>query len=244
MVTMMQYYTDYRPFIIKNYKEASNKQSNKSSENTQSTKNTASEGNNGVSSEKMSKKNILNKAINGEIIGYMKDIATNVNAFKSAVNGFNSDIKYVQKYNSFDDSDEEMIESDLTKLTDSINNLKSIISENKSKASVEKIEEFDAKFSKLYTENQELFQNVGVSYEDGEFIKNEGLNSDYFVKNIDKYKEKAEELKKSTDDFLNTPMSSFVEFKTFKNYFNYSLRNRNTDSFKLIESGSILNIAL
>ncbi len=241
MVTMMQYYTDYRPFIIKNYKGANNKVSNTNKAEEDRQNNTIT---NNITKNDLSKQNIMNKSINNEVVTYMKDIATNVNLFKNGVNSLDSDIRYIKKYNSFDDEDEAIIEEDVTKLTEGINNLRNIISRNKSKASVEKLEEFQQKFSSIYDENKVLFEKLGVSYEDGEFIKTETMDSEFFVENLDTYKEKMQDLKKATNEFTSTPMSSFIEFKTYKNYFNYSFRNKGLDSFKLIESGSLLNLAL
>lgn len=241
MVTMMQYYTDYRPFIIKNYKN-SNKVSNDNKASNQ--ENTTVKTSTILPKSNLSKQNIMNKSINSEVIGYMRDVSTSVNLFKSAVNGLDSDIKLIKKYKTFDAQDEEVIEEDLTKLTDGISNLKNIIGRNKSKANVEKIEEFETRFSSMYDENKELFQKLGVSFEDGEFIKENPMDSDFFIENIDTYDEKIKDLKKATEEFSSSPMSSFVEFKTFKNYFNYSFKNKGFDSFKLIESGNLLNIAL
>ncbi len=232
MITMMQYSVGYR-YAINNPRTNRVRSANKINKIY-----------NASNKEKANNKSILNRTNNKEVIGFMKEVASNVNTFKTSLAGLSSDIKYIQKFKTFDEQDEKIIERDLDDLVGSLNKIKDIINDNKERTNTKKMEEFDKNISRRYEENKKLFNELGIEYDNGKFLKKRAMNSDYFISNIDKYKEKIGDLNEATNDFLNVPMTEFVQFKNLNHYVNYDFKGKFSDTFKLIESGSLLNVII
>ncbi len=235
MITMMQFSVGYRYAI-------NNKRTNKTGR-TQSA-NSVNKLYNTSPKEKVNQQNFLNKTNNKEVIDFMQEVASNVNTFKTALSGLSSDIKYIKKFKTFDEEDERLIENDLEDLTNSINKIKHIIDNNKRRTNTKKMEEFEKRISDRYEENKDLFNKLGIDFVDGNFVKKQKMDSEHFIENISTYEDKIGDLNEATNDFLNVPMTEFVQFKNLNYYVNYNFKNKLSDTFKLIESGSLLNVII
>ncbi len=233
MITMLQYSVGYR-YALNNRKTNSTQKSSGIKNLDKVYKTSAKEN--------INRQNFLNKTNNKEVIDFMKEIAGNVNTFKTALSSLSTDIKYIKKFKTFDDEDEKLIEEDLNNLTSSLNKIRNIIDDNKDKTNTKKMEKFEKRIFDNYEKHKKEFEKLGIEYVDGEFKKNKKMDSDYFIKNIDSFKEKIDSLNEETNKFLDVPMTEFVQFKNLNFYVNYSFKNKYSDTFKLIESGSLLNI--
>ncbi len=233
MITMLQYSVGYR-YALNNRKTNSTRKA--------SVVNNLDKVYKTAEKENISRQNFLNKTNNKEVIDFMKEVAGNVNTFKTALSGLSTDIKYIKKFKTFDDEDEKLIEEDLEKLTSSLNKIGNIIDKNKDKTNTKKMESFEKRIFDNYEKYKKDFEKLGIKYVDGKFKKDKKMDSDYFIKNIDSFQDKISSLNEETNKFLDVPMTEFVQFKNLNFYVNYSFKNKYSDTFKLIESGSLLNV--
>ncbi|MFV0441123.1 MAG: hypothetical protein ACK5LV_07505 [Lachnospirales bacterium] len=232
MVGMMSYSLNSRIFSSRNSSSSRNNRSKDSFKN------------NIYSKDSTSSRSVLNKAPSVKVLGFVKDVSSSVNGFRTALTNLSTDISTFDRSGEFSSYDETKLNRDLESLTNSFNSIRNLVDENKSKMSTEKIEELESKIEDVYFGFEKDFEKLGLKYENNRFYKEEDLEREYFLDNISSYKDKIDELNDATSEFLKVPMSNFLEFKSFDLYFNYNLKNTAKDSFKLIEEGSILDIAV
>lgn len=109
--------------------------------------------------------------------------------------------------------------------------------------------DFSSELYEITEEYEEILARLGIneSNSDGltiNFDLNNTTDKQGIRDKLEGIKSFVSEIYNSTQNILNTPMSEHMNFKGLKYYYNYKLDKYQSNTFELIESGMIVDVAL
>ncbi len=196
----------------------------------------------------------LSTAYKDNVISYAKNLSDSVNDTKMYTN------ETLTLINTMVTDDSEREQLGLTKKNNSktVDSLKKSLKElaksfNKAKGFADNNSQSDS-YDKFSQEIESIIgQNgamadIGIYYKDGEYQYNEEKLSNISFEEIkDKMitaYDELTEIHQKTKDFMSTPLSNHMSFKSFSYYYSYSAGIIKNDSFNLISSGTLLDLEL
>lgn len=230
MVTTMQFYSDYRPYIIKNYKGNSKEVSIPKSFRDSYIKNLAK-----GKEDAANTKQILNKAYKSDVTSYIKDVANTVNDFKSVTSKLKKTL--VKRNKMSDDELKETVKYEKKDLIDAYNNIKEQLEKP---VHSDGLKEFYENLNSTFETEKEAFKSMGLVYKDGTLraIKTKPEN---IRNNILEVVQAVDGLVEDTNEVLKKPLTEHMEFKGFNYYCNYNVDSLYKNTFKLVEEGMVLD---
>lgn len=240
MLTNIFYYNSYKPYILKSKsvnKINSYKKVNKIYHNTKS---------NG--SQKFSF--FLNRALKDEIINYAGSISNDLNSIKNASKAF----LMAEQSNIGIDSDSaagsngrQYYDNLFKELVSKCNYYKSF-SQNASKNSPA-LNAYEQSLDCELDNYHEALENMGVEFlSDNQLGFNEEksalLDGEQYEQGLYNLKPFFSDLYNKTCDIMSLPMLEHMNFKELDYYYNYTYDTKDRSSFKLIETGLLVDIIL
>lgn len=238
VLTSMYYYQHYRPYMIKPA-DASNR------------------------SDAIAKKQIvtenkekpaevaLNKSLNSDVINYAKGIYSNVTDLKYTSKKIAGDVRNYSKYKDYPEFDqdvfEEHFEKDLESFASSYNSSRKFL---KGQQHSPYLAEVAGSLEKVVDDSAKVLSAMGMKRgKNGDIIINRAEEESFWKTGDVKQKtEDAEKLfsamSEEATEVLNNPMAKHMNFKSLNYYYNYQVDKVQVDSFQIIKTGLLVNLAL
>jgi len=185
----------------------------------------------------------LNKTFDKRILHFVKALGENVLTLKDSARMFSNDIKSLEITQGIGGLNNQMqwIEEDLRNFAMSYNNL-NYISQVTGHSS--NLSHFTHSIRNITQGNENLLSHLGIIIADQGGLSYHGMGS---TASKEITQQAAMALKSAYDaarDFLVHPMSHHMEFKSLNYYYNYTIGNTPNDTFRLLESGILIDIAI
>lgn len=216
MISTLHYYNNYNYFFNKENRER------KTSPNK-------------LKEYKNSEKSyFLNKSLNNNIKSYMTDLSSNFNGFKNISNNIYEKISYNFNMESLEEKFEEF--------ADIHNKLISFLRENKGNSL--KFKDILKSTNSMIDFNEGLLEDLGIKISEDGLLNIDKEKNNYYSIDKDEIKEFFLNIYDKMCNFMEEPMSNYMNFKDFSYYFNYRNDYDKNKSFKIIEQGMLVDIAL
>lgn len=235
MLTSMFYFNYYKPYLIKEddttvpvYAKSKPAVHNKNFSNNKAV--------------------LLNKAYRGDIIEYAGNLSKKIVAFKDMSRFVAQDMEDFEKNAKSGNSEDAryLLSRDMSKFVKSYNSTMSFALSQEHSA---RLQDFAVEQDSLIRQNRNTFKAMGISIdEDGSLSYNEAK-----INNMSVFKLSAsiggasfafDEIYKNTRELLTYPLSNHMNFKGLGYYYNYKLGTVQDDTFKIIKSGLLVDIAI
>lgn len=195
---------------------------------------------------------LLNKTFSTAIVDYAQNLSSSVLDLKDS----SKELSYfIDEYKTVEDKINllsrekkqkvnEMFEDKVNEFTENYNTaIEFAYSQKHSKSLLD----FSNELLELRDEYKNAFYDVGI-YDTDSTIKNFDItnvqNMDSIVEKLNCIKSFVDEIYYSTQSMLNRPMSDHMNFRGLSYYYNYKLDRYESNTFELIESGMIIDVAL
>lgn len=242
MLTNLYYYDNYKNKLLSNSKKTDSVKTAKQEQFLNL---------NLKNSEKASndKSILLNKAYNAKVVSYISDVATSVNELKSSTSAVIKEIKYFNKSLKHRGEKESLniVKDELDSFVSTFNLATEIFDENIKDSNY--LKDYYNKIGSVFSEDEDVLNDVGIKIGadnkltfDEEFFDSE-ITTEKFnsLKNLGDVFSK---FNNNTNEILQVPLSKHMEFKNFNYYFNYKINTTYNDTFRLVESGTLIDIAV
>lgn len=183
----------------------------------------------------------LNKANNENVINYMRNISDNMNSLKVKINNLNKEFATIETSLKYENEENtlEIITEDINKFAKSYNEAK-----EKLNSSGHTISDYIIRLEEEIISITENKKNTGLSIVDS-YLKfdNTNLRDNIMSGNRDTVKDLEilfNTLKEETVEVFKLSLSSHMNFRDFKYYFNYRLEHNYESSTTIIETGLLL----
>lgn len=230
MVTTMQFYSDYRPYIIKNYKGNSKDVTIPKTFKDSYIKN-LSRGKEDAAQTKQ----ILNKAYKSDVTSYIKDVANTVNDFKSATSKLKKTL--VKRNKVSEDELKENVKYEKKDLIDAYNNIKEQIEKP---VHSDELKSFYENINSTFEREKDALKSMGLVYKDGTLRATKTKPED-IKNNILEVVQAVDSIIDDTNEVLKKPITEHMNFKGFNYYCNYNVDGLYKNTFKLVEEGMVLD---
>ena len=243
MLTTMFYYNHYKPYIFKT-KDA--KSSN--AVNQKNAYRAASSADNRPSSKSDSsaKKLLLNKALNQDVVQYAHNVSHNLIALKDSAKYINYDIEdfdyNTQKYGY--SNARNTLREDLNNFVSSFNNSYKFYS---SQVHSQSLVDFSVRADNLISSNGHNLGELGIVTDESNGLvfsaeKFDSLTTEELQKTLEDAASAFQNMYSESSSMLAVPLSEHMNFKSLNYYYNYKYGGVTADTFKVIESGMIVDI--
>ncbi len=238
MLTDIYYYNNYRNNLLNS--RGSSKQRLKQENNTK----------NMTKVESIDDKSIrLNKAYNPKVISYISDIASSVNELKSSTNSIRKEFREVSKSFKYKGEEEtfNIIKDEIDDFLEAYNTSTDIFNKDLKDSSY--LKDYYNEIQGSIKKNIKPLNNLSIYLDkdnklhfNEEEFDNSSLESKVAsIKNLSKLFKK---VNNETNEVLKVPLSNHLDFKSFSYYFNYKINSTYNDTFKLVETGTLIDIAI
>lgn len=239
MLTNIHYYNNYRNSVLNNKGSRNQKKQAEKFLNNLSTENT-----------KSSDKSILmNKAYNPKVISYISDIASTVNELKTSTNSIIKEFKSINKSFKYKGETEtfNIIKDELDDFIDAYNTSTDIFNKNVKESNY--LKDYYSDIKGTLNKNVAQLNNIGVKLDENNKLTfdEEEFDNISLSDKVDSLKNVRgifENLNEETNEVLKVPLSKHLQFKSFNYYFNYKINTTYNDTFKLVETGTLIDIAV
>lgn len=178
----------------------------------------------------------LNKSSNDNVKTYIYEMSSNFNGLKNIANSMYEKLYY--------DLPSENIEDNLKNFTSIYNRFIGFLEENIGNST--RFKKMSNSIKNLIKENKDTLKDLGINISQNDFLslKNEEQTEVSSNINIDKTKTFCLDLYKNICNFMEYPMTNYMDFKDFSYYYTYSGDYDKTKSFKVIEQGNLIDISV
>ena len=183
---------------------------------------------------------LLNKADSDKVINYAKTLSSSIVGLKDAAKMFLFDMAAVERNGTTTfENHMQWIEEDLQNFISSYNKLQRVAITGHSG----ELARF-AHYIKSYTaQNSETLSHLGIITYNNNSLSYHGMaataTKQTALNTVDIFKTAYSAAK----DFLQAPLSHHMEFKGLGYYYNYTIGNYSENTFKIIDAGTLLDIA-
>ena len=236
MLTNLFYYHFYKPYIFKT--SESGQQPAMPKQKKIADKRQAAE----------SFRVLLNKSLNHEVVEYARGISTSVVGTKETVKNLVQDMTNFNKnmHKRGADTAKRWIKYDLLEFVDSYNASTQFLAEQKHS---DNLRGFSERLEDNVSMNIERLARVGITrHQDGKLSLNteafnrldEGRLNTAIGETLSTFKD----IYSDSSDVLSEPLKEHMNFRSLGYYYNYKLGKMENDTFKIIESGMIIDMAV
>ncbi len=239
MLTNLHYYDFYKPYIINN--------SNSNTDRVYSRRRT----NNHVYKDSSV---YLNKSLKKDVVNYAKEIYKSVTDLKLNSKKILDDINYYKKAMEFEqpienfESFAEGFEIDIKNYISAYNNSTSFLMTQSHSQGLNsfanKLLHETHNYSGALNKAVIIRDERGLIPKEGENISDPLWHSKNSYKILDKVEDYFASVYDDTSKALKAPMSNHMNFKNLNYYYNYKIAAIQVDTFKIINNGLLVNIAL
>jgi len=236
VLTNIFYYDFYKPYIFrtsKSEKQPARPRHEKIADKRQSVK---------------SFKVLLNKSLNQEVIDYARGISSSVVYTKETAKNLVKDMTNFNKnmHKRGADTAKRWIKYDLLEFVDSYNASTQFLAEQKHS---DNLRGFSERLEDSVSMNIERLARVGITrHQDGKLSLNteafnrldEGRLNMAIGETLSTFKD----IYSDSSDVLSEPLKNHMNFRALGYYYNYKLGKMENDTFKIIESGMIIDKAI
>jgi len=185
----------------------------------------------------------LNKTMDSRILHFAKALGENVLTLKDSARMFTNNMQSLNiaanvgsTYNQL-----QWIEDDLRSFALSYNNLNYI---QEATGHSQNLSRFTHSIRSITNGNETLLSHLGIVVADAGGLTYHGMGN---TASRDITQQATLALKTAYDaarDFLTHPMSHHMEFRNLNYYYNYTIGNTPNDTFRLLESGILIDISI
>ncbi len=190
----------------------------------------------------------LNRAYNNSVLNYINDVAGVVNELKSSANalvkefnGINKSFKYKGEEETFNILKDGIDEFVFTY------NLSSDVIESDVSAS-KLLNDYYADVTDVLKGNSKALNELGIYFDNNKLAFNEekfdNIPLTQKVPLLRASTNVFNTFNTNTNEILKVPLSNHLQFKSFNYYFNYKINATYGDTFKLVESGTLFDMAI
>ncbi len=195
----------------------------------------------------------LNRSLKKDVVDFANNLSKSVLTVKDSS-------KYLLfKMDKFDDVEEDfdsegLEDADRESTYDELNNFAKSLNRSsdflENQQQSQGIVNFSGKISELMGENADSLGKLGItkSSEDGKVTFDESvvqnLNSVDLISAVKNIKPMVKEIYNDSKHILESPLSNHMNFKGLTYYYNYKYPSIKQDTFKLIESGLVVDVLL
>lgn len=178
----------------------------------------------------------LNKSSNDNVKTYIYELSSNFNGLKNIANSMYEKLYY--------DLPSESIEDNLKSFTSIYNRFMGFLEENTANST--SFKKMSNIIKDLINKNKEILKDLGINVSKNEFLslKNEQEVEESSNIDVDKTKTFCLDLYKNVCNFMEHPMTNYMDFKDFSYYYTYSVDCDKSKSFKVIEQGNLIDVSL
>ena len=242
MLTTMFYYNHYKPYIFK----AKNAKGNEPVNRQAASKSLDSPAKGQDESSVATKKLLLNKALNQDVVKYAHDVSHNLMSLKDSAKYINYDIQdfdYSTRKYGYSKA-KESLKEDLDSFVSSFNDSYKFYS---SQVHSQSLVDFSVRADNVVSKNSDVLNELGIfSDESHELIfspeKFDSLTDEELQGNLKEAYSTFQSMYKESSAMLAVPLSEHMNFKSLNYYYNYKYGGLTSDTFKVIESGMIVDI--
>ncbi len=182
---------------------------------------------------------LLNKSLKNEVVKYAKDVSVSVTSIKEASKNVMKSIDDYSKSSIF--SRESALNQLDYELETFANNFNMACDTFKNQNHSQNLTIFYEKLSSQITENSKRLKNLGlVIDESGHLILDKSRQN----LKVDLDKELFDTIYNNSLEILTEPLAEHMSFKGLGYYYNYKYGTMVSDTFKIIESGMLLDKAV
>jgi len=185
----------------------------------------------------------LNKTLDNRILHFAKALGENVLILKDSARMFANNMQSLDIAASVGNTYNQLqwIEEDLRSFALSYNNLNYI---HQATGHSQNLSHLTHSIRNVTQGNETLLSHLGIVVADAGGLTYHGIGN---TASREITQQAAMALKNAYDaarDFLSHPMSHHMEFKNLNYYYNYTIGNTPNDTFRLLESGILIDIAI
>ncbi len=230
MLTQIYYYNYYKPYILKNSEADSVKRS------------AFSELRQSVSFGKNDKVYLLNKAFRTDVLSYAKQLSESVNGLRESSFSLLRDM-HKGVFDEETRSKKEILSDGLREFVDGYNKL---IKFSGDQAHSKNLKEFTKNISRQVFNNHMGLKKFGLEVkETGDITFNEEAYDELSEERLSILLYKSEgflkKIHEGTKNMLKLPLSEHMRFKDLGYYYNYKYGKPTANTFKIIESGMLVD---
>lgn len=191
---------------------------------------------------------LLNKSLKSDVIGYARNVSHSVVGTKEAAKDLIIDMENFNKnvYNKDLDTARRWVSEGISHFTDTYNSAMSFLF---SQSHSGDLRGFGESLAQTLGYNRENLQSLGLSlgdtgrlsYDAGYFEKLDHSKINIAIgENLNLF----QNVYDSSSDVLRTPLTEHMNFKNLNYYYNYKYGMIQADTFKIIESGMLVDMAV
>jgi hypothetical protein len=189
-----------------------------------------------------------NVAYKSEIVGYAKDLARNIVGFKDIAKSLsaNSESIRIAAHTEGMSSAIEWLKEDISAFTDEFNETNGFAKNQSHSRMVSNLAD-DVTFS--FMEQTDAMQSVGLSLsKEGKLsfdsTKIEDLDFNQLNNALEEVNKIADSVYGKMAEFLEKPLASHMQFKSFNYYYNYKMGAFQQNPFQLVAAGAVVDLAI
>lgn len=178
----------------------------------------------------------LNKSSNDSVKTYIYELSSNFNGLKNIANNMYEKLYY--------DLPSENIEDNLKSFTSIYNRFIGFLEENIGNST--SFKKMSNSIKDLIQKNKDILKDLGINISKNDFLslKNEEETEVSSNIDVDKTKTFCLDLYKNVCNFMEQPMTNYMDFKDFSYYYTYSGDYDKTKSFNVIQQGNLIDISV
>lgn len=238
MLTNLFYYGYYKPYMIKNNSSYSVSKSKK----IFNYKKEAAKANSQAKENMFSF--YLNKSLKDEVIKYASNISSDFNAIRDTSRFI---INRMDTKSLTSSSNAEDFADGIEDFVNQYNNYCNFAEENERNSMA--LSGYRESIEYRIEENKNILSDLGITIDDKKRLNFnrevfENINEKTFNSYSENIKTMFEDVYNDTCEAMAMPLSQHMNFKNLDYYYNYMYSNREDNTFKIIESGMLVDILL
>lgn len=239
MITSLHYYSYYKPRILKNDDETAVRQMPFKQSLLYTKSGSIS----------------LSTAYKENVLTYAKDLSDSINSTKSATHQtltylddvLSDDNQSINKRNRRNNEKQNQINKVKGSLKKMVESLNKTVDFEKNLSSSDIFNNYSNDVLETVL-NSSALSDLGISYDDNKYSLDDNelnkLKDDEIYQLFDEVYDDVKQILDHTGEFLSTPMSNHMSFKSFSYYYSYSAGIVKNESFNLISRGTLLDLQL
>jgi len=184
----------------------------------------------------------LNKAQNNRVLGYAKDLSSNIIGLKDAAKMYLYDMHLIDRNGTITfESHLQWVEEDLQNFIRSYNNIQ-YISQNYSHSA--ELTHFAHYIRNFTDQSSNVLSHLGViSYEE-EGLTYHGMGTMATKETAKQAVDTFKNAYNASRDFLARPLTQYMDFKGLNYYYNYTIGSAKESTFGIIGAGMLFDVAV
>ncbi len=240
MLTNIYYYNNYRNQLLKNKSNSAKKIKQEHFSDNDIKNGQKNNSDNNI---------MMNKAYNSKVISYISDIASSINELKSSTNSIIKEFRSMNKSLKYKGEEEtfNILKDEIDDFVYTYNVSTDVFNENVEDSNYLKDYYKDTK--NILLNNERPLKSLGIHLDNNKKLSfnEEEFDSMTTTQKLSTLREVGQvfsNINEDTNEILKVPLTRHMEFKSFNYYFNYKINTTYNDTFKLVETGTLFDIAI